>query len=97
LALAQKELAQPMPRSHLILLGCLPSAHQIPQSLGTLVGNPYRREVSRSMATRQLFRVAPIRLYPITCLSWYQRGRHHGALYAQLRQLPAFLCLSVFL
>ena len=76
-----------MPRSHLVLLGCLAGAHQIPQGLGTLVGNPYRRQVPGSIATRQLLRVAPIRLYPITCFGWYQCWRNYGALHTQFRQI----------
>ena len=63
-----------MPRSHLVLLGCLASSHQISQGLGTFIRNPYRRQISGSIATRQLLSIAPVRLYPTTRLDWYQRG-----------------------
>jgi hypothetical protein len=37
-AYSSGSLAQPMPRSHLILLGCFASMHQIAQRLGTPSG-----------------------------------------------------------
>ena len=77
---AQKELAQPMPRSHLILLGCFAGTHKFTQCLGTFIRNPYRRQISGSIATCQLLGVPPIRLYPIASLDWYQRGCDNLAL-----------------
>ena len=77
-----------MPRSRLILLGCFSSTHQVSQSLGALIRNPHRRQVSGSIATCQLLSIPPIRLYPVACLDWHQRGRHNLARNAQLCQLP---------
>ena len=73
---------------HLILLGCFASTHQIAQRLGTLIRNPHRRQISRSIATRQLLSIPPIRLYSVTSLDRYQRGCDNLALDAQFCQLP---------
>ena len=77
-----------MPRPHLILLGCFAGTHQVSQGFGTFIRNPHRRQISGSIATCQLLCIPPIRLYPITCLDRYQRGRDNLAVNAQLRQLP---------
>jgi hypothetical protein len=77
-----------VPRSHLILLGCFAGAHQIPQGLGTLIRNPHRRQISRSIATCQLLSIASIRLDSITRLNRYQRWRYNLALDTQFCQLP---------
>ena len=77
-----------MPRSHLILLGCFAGTHQIAQRLGTLIRNPYRRQISGSIATCQLLSIPSIRLDPIARFNRYQRRRHNLALDAQLRKLP---------
>jgi len=60
-----------MPRSRLILLGCFAGSNQVSQGLRTLIGNPYRRQISGSIATRQLLGIPPIRLDPIASLDWY--------------------------
>src|ERR1700722_10476528 len=77
-----------MPCSHLILLGCFAGTHQISQGLGTFIRNPYRCQISGSITTCQLLSIPPIRLYPITRLDRYQRGRHNLALDAEFCQLP---------
>src|SRR5580698_7594842 len=60
---------------------------------------PYRRQISGSIATRQLLSIAPVRLYPITRFNRYKRGCHYLALNAQLRQLPVHdvTCRSRFI
>ena len=85
---SEKELAQAMLRSLLILLGCFAGTHQIAQCFGTLVWNPHRRQIPGSMATCKLLCMPPIRLYPITCLQRHKRGCDDLGCDAQLRKLP---------
>jgi len=42
----------------------------------------------RAVTTRQLFRVAPVCLDPISGLGWNQAGRYHFTDNSQLRELP---------
>jgi len=68
-----------MPRAQLILLGRLPLPHQISQRLGGLIGDPHRRQISVAVTARQLQRVPPVRLHPISWLPRNQARRHHRA------------------
>jgi hypothetical protein len=68
-----------MPRSRLILLGCFAGTHKIAQCFGTLIGNPWRRKIPGSVASRQLLGIPSIRLDSIASLDWYQRGCHDFA------------------
>jgi hypothetical protein len=88
-----------MPRSQLILLGCFAGTHKVAQRLRTLIRNPYRRQISGSIAACQLLSIPSIRLDPITRFNRYQRGCHYLALNAQLRQLPVHdvACRSRFI
>src|SRR5206468_2899147 len=84
----QQELPQPVPCTQLVLFGRLPRPHQVPQRLVRRVRHPHRRQVTAAVAPRQLFRVPPVRLYPIPRLHRHQRRRHHVAVHSQSRQLP---------
>jgi hypothetical protein len=77
-----------MPRSCLILLGCFAGSHQVAQRFGTLIRNPYRRQISGSIAACQLLSIPPIGLNSIPGLDRHKRRCHNLALDAQLRQLP---------
>ena len=75
--MAQKELAQPLTRTLLILSGVLARADQIAQSFVCWRGNPDRGEITGPVTAGQFLRIAPVRLYPVTGFGGYQRGRHH--------------------
>ena len=88
LSRAEKELGQPMPRTQLILLGCLPLPHKIAQCLGVFIRNPHCRQISGTMTACQLQSIPPIRLHAVSGLLRNQARRNHRALDTQLRQLP---------
>ena len=74
-----------MTSPQLILLRCFARTYEIAQCLGTLIGNPDRSQIARSVTARQLLGITPIRLHPIAGLHWHQGWRYHVALNAQLR------------
>jgi hypothetical protein len=78
-----------MPRSQLILLGCLSCPHKITQCFLALIRNPDRRQIVGTMTACKLQRVPPVRLDPVTSLLLNQRRSYDCALYSQLCQLPA--------
>ena len=86
--MAQQELAEPVAGPQLIALGCEPSPHQVPQRLMRRVRHPHRRQIPRSVAARQLLRIAPVRLDPVPGLHRHQGRGDYLALHPQLAQLP---------
>ena len=86
--MAQEELAQPMPRAQLILFAILARAHQIAQCFVRGIRDPHRCQIASTVATRQLFRIAAVRLDAIAWLGRRQRGRDHLTGHRQFRQLP---------
>jgi len=86
---AQQQLLQPMARAQLVLLRRLARPHQVPQRLVRLIRHPDSCEITGPIATRQLQRVSPVRLDPVAGFHRHQRRRHHIAVHAELRQLPA--------
>jgi hypothetical protein len=62
---AQKKFTQPMPRTQLILLGCLTGPHHIPERLRSGAQYPCRCQISGSMAVRQIQGIPPIHFEPI--------------------------------
>lgn len=86
--LTQEKLAEPMPRPQLILFRCFPRAHEIPQRLLGGIGHVHRRELAGAITTRELERIAAIRLHAIARFRRDQRRRDHLAGDAKLRQLP---------
>jgi hypothetical protein len=55
-----------MPRAQLILLGRLPLPDKIAQRLGVFIGNPHRGQISGTVTARQLQRIPPVRLHPVS-------------------------------
>jgi hypothetical protein len=88
LAVAQQKLSQSVAVAKLIFLGRLARPHQIAQSLVCGVRNPHRSQLAGAVTSRQLFRIAAVRLHPIPGLARHQRRRNHFARHAQLRELP---------
>ena len=57
-----KELQQALSRPSLVSLRRFTRTHQVAQRLVLGIGNPHRRQVPSPQRTRQLLRVAPVRL-----------------------------------
>src|SRR5271156_65495 len=76
----------------------LTSAHQVHRSIDSCpdqvakrfvcsVWHPHWRQISRAVENRQLLRVAPVGLNPLSWLPWDHRRCSHGALMSQPCQL----------
>jgi hypothetical protein len=75
-------------RPQLILLRCLPGAHQIAERLVRRVRHPHRRQIAGAIAARQCLGITPIGLDPIPRLHWDQRWGHHLTPHPEGGQLP---------
>ena len=87
-AVPQQELAQPVPRLQLILLGRFARPHQIAQRFVRGVRHPHGRQLPGAVAARQFLRIAAVGLHPISGLGRNQAGRDHFTGNSQLRELP---------
>src|SRR5262245_18737422 len=85
--MAQQEprelLARPPPPMHRVETG----THQIAHRFVPAIGNPYRRQLARSMQPRQTGCVPPIRLDPVAGSLRDQRGGNHDAFVTVRRQV----------
>jgi hypothetical protein len=91
---AQQELAQAMPAADEILVGIFPRSAQVPDCLVGFGRRLNLRQQARSEQLRQLPRIAPIRLDPLSRLPRNQGRRHHGTLDSHptdptLQRIPA--------
>src|SRR5215203_2303996 len=87
-AMSQKELAKPVPRLQLVLLGGFASTHQVPQRLMGRIRHPDCRKFARSIASRQFLRIAAVGLDSIASLGRHQARSDYLACHPKLRKLP---------
>ncbi len=87
-SLVQQKLQQSVSSPQRILLGRLPSAHQIAQRYVCRVRHLHRRQISGPIAARQPLSIMPIRLDSIPRLHRHQCRGKHFALHREASQLP---------
>src|SRR5215467_5068333 len=87
-ATAQQKLAQAMPSTQLVSLGCLAGAHQVAKSFVSRIGNPYRCQVSGPIAAGQFQGVTPIGFHAFARFDGYEGWSNHFAVHTQRGQLP---------
>src|SRR5262249_59603026 len=71
-SMTQQELAQAMPGAKLIAFSRPACAHQIPQRFVCAVRYPHGRQISSTVAARELLGITPVGLHPIARFHGYQ-------------------------